>query len=62
MEFTIKTTPLLSNDESLINIKDDTKWLTLFIKDHYGDKAVISLPEPHRSEFIRRIKELKTNG
>lgn len=60
MEFEIKPPLEPDHQQAFINVEDDGI-LTIRIDDIFGDDAVISLPEPQRSEFIRRIKELKTN-
>lgn len=43
-----------------VQVYDDNGKMTISIQSTTGS-AVISLPEPQRSEFIRRINELKTN-
>lgn len=62
MQFEIRPPKEHDDDESLISVFDKTGFMRIFIKDGFGDEAVIYLEEPQRSEFIRRIAELKQEG
>lgn len=63
MQFEIRPPKEPGHYQARIDVSDSDsdKILRVIINDIFGDDAVICLEEPQRSEFIRRIKELKTN-